>query len=166
MPNPTGSALEHTSRPTPADLAAHAAASHVRPMAPLSADAAKAMAKLERAFLPLALIRAVARYEAASARRDELTEKPASQWTAAEFDSFMAVHNAIVESVLTLGEAGRLDLIAPAEAATRYRYASKHCREFAESADFEGCLAAQDEMQMCLCQLEQAGRLDLIEVAS
>lgn len=159
-----------TDRPamTPADVAAHIAASHVRPTAPLPADAVNALAPLEAAFLPmpLAVVRAVARYEAATARRDELAEKSVSQWTAAEFDSFTAVHDAIVESVLALGEAGRLDLIAPAEAASRYRYASRHCRKLAKCADFDGWLAAQDEMQMCLCQLEQAGRLDLVGGAS
>jgi hypothetical protein len=50
--------------------------------------------------------------------------------------------------------------------AVRYRDAADHLRELAASADFDGCLAAQDEMRMCRCRLEQAGRLDLIEVAA
>jgi hypothetical protein len=50
--------------------------------------------------------------------------------------------------------------------ALRYRDAAEHCQALAESADFDGCLAAQDEMRMCRCQLEAAGRLDLIEVAA
>ena len=47
-------------------------------------------------------------------------------------------------------------------AASRYRDAAEHCRAASAVSDFEGCLAAQDEMRMCRCQLEQAGRLDLI----
>ena len=46
--------------------------------------------------------------------------------------------------------------------AVRYRDASDHCRRLAATADYDGCLAAQDEMRACRCQLEQAGRLDLI----
>lgn len=47
-------------------------------------------------------------------------------------------------------------------AAVRYLDAAEHCRALAASADFDGCLAAQDEMAMCRCQLAAAGRLDLI----
>lgn len=50
--------------------------------------------------------------------------------------------------------------------AARYLDAAEHCRALAASADFDGCLAAQDEMAMCRCQLARAGRLDLIGVAS
>lgn len=50
--------------------------------------------------------------------------------------------------------------------AARYLDAAEHCRALAEAADFDGCLAAQDEMAMCRCQLARAGRLDLIGVAS
>ena len=134
------------------------------PTAPLPAPAVEALARLERAFapLPLHLVRALRRFEAATVRRDELAAKPASQWSPAEFDSSKAAHDAIVESVLTLGNAGRLDLIAPAETASRFRRASAHCRALVQSADYDGCLAVQDEMRACRCQLEQAGRLDLI----
>ena len=54
----------------------------------------------------------------------------------------------------------------PVVAMARYQSAAEHCRALAESADFDGCLAAQDEMAMCRCQLAKAGRLDLIEAAS
>lgn len=54
----------------------------------------------------------------------------------------------------------------PVVAVARYEAASRHCRTLAESADFDGCLAAQDEMAMCRCQLANAGRLDLIEAAA
>ncbi|GGW81116.1 hypothetical protein [Streptomyces griseoloalbus] len=57
----------------------------------------------------------------------------------------------------------RIDI--PVVALARYRSAAEHCRALAESADFDGCLAAQDEMAMCRCQLAAAGRLDLIGVA-
>ncbi|WP_020135084.1 hypothetical protein [Streptomyces sp. 351MFTsu5.1] len=115
--------------------------------------------------LPLPIVRAVRRFEAASARRDELAGKPASQWSPAEFDSFKAAHDTVVESVLTLGAAGRLDLIAPFEAATRYRDASARCSAASQAGNIERCLSAQDEMRDCLCRLKAAGRLDLVEVA-
>ena len=47
-------------------------------------------------------------------------------------------------------------------AATRYLDASEHCAAASAAGDFDGCLAAQDEMAHCLCQLRAAGRLDLI----
>jgi hypothetical protein len=50
--------------------------------------------------------------------------------------------------------------------AVRYRDAAEHCQALAALSDFDGCLAAQDEMRMCRCQLAAAGRLDLIGVAS
>jgi hypothetical protein len=136
------------------------------PTAPLPSAAAEALTRLERAFLPLHVVRAVIRHEKASARRDELAAKPASQWTPAEFDSFKAAHDAVVESVLALGAADRLDLIAPAVTATRYRDASARCASASHAGNINGCLAAQDEMRMCRCQLEKAGRLDLIGVAA
>ncbi len=46
--------------------------------------------------------------------------------------------------------------------AVRYLDAADNCRALAAAADFDGCLAAQDEMAFCRCRLEQAGRLDLI----
>ncbi|MFD5294753.1 hypothetical protein ACFWJU_06055 [Streptomyces mutabilis] len=54
---------------------------------------------------------------------------------------------------------------SPIVAVARYRDAAAHCQALAEAEDFDGCLAAQDEMRMCRCQLEAAGRLDLIEAA-
>lgn len=50
--------------------------------------------------------------------------------------------------------------------AVRYLDAADHCRALAQAADFDGCLAAQDEMAMCRCQLADAGRLDLIGAAA
>ena len=50
--------------------------------------------------------------------------------------------------------------------AVRYRDAAEHCQALAAASDFDGCLAAQDEMRYCRCQLAEAGRLDLIGLAS
>jgi hypothetical protein len=138
-----------------------------RTTAPLPPAARDAMRRLELAFLPMPLpvVRAVARYEAATVRYDELIAKPASSLTPAEFTSIGAAQQVIAEASAELAEAGRLDLIAPAETAARYRHAASHYRQLVEAADYDGCLDAQDEMTMCRCQLAKAGRLDLIGVA-
>jgi hypothetical protein len=138
--------------------------------APLSPAASAALHRLERAFLPLSLVRAVRRFEAASARRDELAAKRASQMSAAEFDSFKAAHDAVVESVLTLGAAGRLDLIAPAVAASDYRSAEARANELiraAQSAPMSDLHADDlahyvDLMAGYRATLADAGRLDLV----
>lgn len=52
--------------------------------------------------------------------------------------------------------------LLPELTADRYRNASAHYRELAANSDFDGCLTAHDEMTMCICQLADAGRLDLI----
>jgi hypothetical protein len=142
--------------------------------APLSAEAAASLAKLERAFLPLHIVRAVTRYEIATARYDELVAKPASELKPAEVDAFGAAQQTIADAFGVLAEAKRLDLIAPAETATRYRQASAHCRELSkacsgklayggEFSDTYNAIAdARDEMRDCLCRLEAAGRLDLV----
>ena len=134
------------------------------PTAPLNPTAAEMLARLERAFLPvpLPLVRAVTRYETATARYDELIARPASTLSPAEFDAVGEAQQAIAESLRVLADAGRLDLIAPAETAARYRQASAHCRELAASGKYVACLPVQDEMTMCRRQLQAAGRLDLI----
>jgi hypothetical protein len=134
--------------------------------APLPQAARDAMARLELAFAAPHIVRVVTRYEVAAARYDELIAKPVSALKPAEVDAIGDAQQVIAESFGILAEAGRLDLIAPAETAARYRLAATHCRQLAEAADFDGCLDAQDEMAMCRCQLAQAGRLDLIEVAA
>lgn len=93
MTNTTASALEHA------------------PTAPLPPAAEAALAKLERAFLPLPLIRAVTRYEIAAARYDELIARPASTLSPAEFDSFQAAEQTLADSFGVLAEAGRTDLV-------------------------------------------------------
>jgi hypothetical protein len=135
------------------------------PTAPLPAPAAAALRRLELAFTPLDVVRALTRYEIATARYDELDARPASALSPAEFDALQDAQQTVTEAFGVLAEAKRLDLIEPAETAARYRWASVHCRRLAETADFDGCLEAQDEMAMCRCQLAAAGRLDLIEAA-
>lgn len=135
------------------------------PTAPLPAVAVDEMRRLELALAAPEIVRAVTRYEVATARYDELIAKPASALKPAEVDAFGDAQQVIAESLAVLAEASRLDLIAPAEAAARYRVAASHCRQLVEAADFDGCLEAQDEMAMCRCKLAAAGRLDLIEVA-
>jgi hypothetical protein len=130
--------------------------------APLPPEASAVLAKLERRFLPLPIVRAVTRYEVATARFDELIARPASELKPAEVDAFGEAQQAIADAMAVLAEAGRLDLIAPAETATRYRQASAHYRDLAACGDYEGCEYVRDEMRDCLCRLEAAGRLDLV----
>jgi hypothetical protein len=89
------------------------------PTAPLPAVAAEALARLERAFLPLplAVVRAVTRYETAAVRAAELATKA------------------------DLGE----------------KLSDLQADDLAH---------AEDLMAGCRCQLEQAGRLDLIGATS
>lgn len=157
-----------TERPTPLSVS--------RPSAPLPQPAVEALDRLERAFLPVPLdvVRAVARYEVATARFDELMARPASELSPAEVDAFGEAQQTIVDALGVLAEARRLDLIEPAETATRYRQASAHCRELSkacsdklafggEFSDVYNALAdARNEMGHCRCQLEKAGRVDLI----
>jgi hypothetical protein len=89
-------------------------------------------------------------------------------WTATEITLTVEVPGVgpveIVTDVEDDPEHGyRTDL--PVVAVARYEAASRHCQAASAVADFDGCLAAQDEMRMCRCQLEAAGRLDLIEAA-
>ncbi|MEU1497307.1 hypothetical protein [Streptomyces sp. NPDC005732] len=135
--------------------------------APLPPAAASALASLEGKFVPVSLdvARAVARYEAASARYDELAARPASMLSPAEVDAFSDAGQTVAESLVVLADHARLDLIAPAESAARYRKAAEHCRRLAAVADYEGCEYVRDEMAMCRCELAKAGRLDLIGAA-
>lgn len=135
------------------------------PTAPLPPAAVSALHRLDRAFLPLAVEKAVTRYEIAAARYDELIARPVSELSPAEVDSIGFAQQTLADAFGVLAEAGRLDLIGPAETAARYRVAASHCRRLAADADFDGCLDLQDEMRECRCQLQRAGRLDLIEVA-
>jgi hypothetical protein len=97
------------------------------------------------------------------------TSDGSSTWTATEITLTVEVPGVgpveIVTDIEDDPEHGyRTDL--PVVALARYQSASKECRELAASGNYAGCLAVQDEMRMCRCQLEQAGRLDLIGVAA
>jgi hypothetical protein len=134
------------------------------PTAPLPSAAVEALSRLERAFLPMPLeiVRAVTRYEIAAFRYDDLIARPASALSPAEVDAMGDAQQTMADAFGVLADAGRTDLLAPLWAADRYWDAAAHCRTLAEVSDFDGCLEAQDEMAMCRCQLEKAGRLDLI----
>lgn len=111
--------------------------------------------------LPPAVTAAVAQYETATLRYDELAAKP-QPLTAADLEAFLNAQGAIFEAVVVLADHRRLDLTAPAETASRYRQAAAHCRRYATHGDYDACADTQDEMAMCRCQLAAAGRLDLI----
>lgn len=81
------------------------------PTAPLPPAAEAALHRLERAFLPLPLIRAVTRYEIAAARYDELIARSAHTLSPAEFDSFQAAEQTLAESLGVLADARMLHLI-------------------------------------------------------
>lgn len=96
------------------------------------------------------------------------TSDGSGTWTATEITLTVEVPGVgsvgIVTDVEDDPEHGyRTDL--PVVAVARYEAASRLCQALAAVADFDGCLAAQDEMRMCRCQLADAGRLDLIGVA-
>ena len=139
-----------------------------RPTAQLPSAAAHALHVLElRLAFPETVVRAVVRFEIARDRKAELEAKPTHEWSAAEYDSWVDCDRVIAESRAVLAEAGLSHLAPPtlAETAARYETAAAHYRALAASADFDGCLAAQDEMGHCRCQLAAAGRLDLIGVS-
>jgi hypothetical protein len=83
------------------------------PTAPLPAVAAEALARLERAFLPLplAVVRAVTRYEIVTARIAELEAMDASRMSAGQFDALLDAQNELALRRKQLADAGRLDLI-------------------------------------------------------
>lgn len=93
------------------------------------------------------------------------TSDGSATWTATEITLTVAVPGVgpveVVTDIEDDPEHGyRTDV--PVVVVARYRAAAENCRSLAESADFDGCLAAQDEMRMCRCQLAAAGALDLI----
>lgn len=139
--------------------------STTRLTAPLSPAAAKELAKLDRALLPQNIARAAIRAEVAAARYDELVAWPASHLSPAEFTALRTAREAVAEMFGILAAADRLDLIAPLEAAARYRAAAVHYQALAEAGDYEGCEYVRDEMTMRRGQLAAAGPLDLVGVA-
>jgi len=132
------------------------------PTAPLPPVAVEALSRLERAFLPLDIVRAVTRYETAALRYDELSGRPVSGLSPAEVDAWQTAQQTMDAEFAVLADAGRTDLLHPLWTADRYRVAAARCSAASAAGNIERCLAAQDEMRACRCQLEQAGRLDLI----
>ncbi|MFE2047959.1 hypothetical protein ACFXAS_05590 [Streptomyces sp. NPDC059459] len=101
-------------------------------------------------------------------RVERSTSDGSSTWTATEIALTVQVPDVGAVEVVTDIEDDpehgyRTDV--PVVAVARYRSASQHCQALAASGNYDGCLAAQDEMAMCRCQLAAAGRLDLIEAA-
>ncbi|MEF9521320.1 MULTISPECIES: hypothetical protein [Streptomyces] len=140
--------------------------------APLPPKAAEALARLERAFVPvpLSVARAVTRYEVATARLDELSARSASTLSPAEYTALSDAQQTIDEALYELDKAGRLDLIVPAETASRYRHAAARAAELSTLAlldrmtglDADDLAHAEDLMAAEKATLTAAGRLDLI----
>jgi len=86
------------------------------PTAPLPAPAVEALARLERAFVPMPLhvVRAVTRYDIVKARIAELEAMDARRMTAAQFDDLLDAQNELAMRRKQLADAGRLDLIGVA----------------------------------------------------
>ena len=80
--------------------------------APLPPAAADAMRRLELALAAPAVVRAVTRYEIASARTAELSAAMDTRHlSGAEFDSLALAQDVMAESQATLAAAGQLHLI-------------------------------------------------------
>ena len=126
--------------------------------------------------IPPAVTDALTQYEAATLRYDNLAAQDPATRTPADLAAFLDAQGEIFEAVVILADHRRLDLTAPAEAASRYRQAAAHCRELSKACgakldldkggEFGGLVDAladaRDEMGHCHCQLAAAGRLDLI----
>lgn len=104
----------------------------------------------------------------ATRRVERSTSDGSATWTATELTLTVQVPGVgcveVVTDIENDPEHGyRTDV--PVVALARYQSASRQCRELAASGNYAACLLVQDEMAMCRCQLEQAGRLDLIGVS-
>lgn len=85
------------------------------PTEPLSPVALAAMHRIELALASPEIVRAVTRYEVASARTAELsTAMDSRNLSGAEFDSLILAQDVMAASQATLSAAGRLDLIGVA----------------------------------------------------
>jgi hypothetical protein len=96
------------------------------------------------------------------------TSDGSSTWTATEITLTVHVPDVgpveIVTDIEDDPEHGyRIDV--PVVALARYQSAAVHYRALAADGDYEGCEYVRDEMTLCRCQLQAAGRLDLIEAA-
>jgi len=155
-----GTGLLDTPTPTPLSV--------FRPTAPLPQPAVEALANLESAFAsPIELLRKqVARLEESlriqRAGRDsdlvQMRNPMASELERA--DAEVRFRSTAWEIVRLRGQLR--EYRAELAVATRYQAAAERCRELARKGNYVACLPVQDEMRMCLCQLEAAGRLDLV----
>ncbi|MGW5636463.1 hypothetical protein [Streptomyces sp. NPDC003832] len=94
---------------------AHPCADRQGQTAPLNPAAEAALAKVERGFLPLPLVRAVTRHEVASARTAELSHlMDVRDLSVPERHDFDASQDLMRDARATLAKAGRLDLIETA----------------------------------------------------
>ncbi|PAZ15648.1 hypothetical protein CLM62_12695 [Streptomyces sp. SA15] len=131
--------------------------------------------RLERAFLPLDLVRAVTRYEVATARKAELEAKPTREWSGTDFDSWVDCERTILDSVMVLVAAGRMDLLeTPVDpvirAAADFRKAALRAAALSNEAlspnmadlDADSLAAAEDLMAGARATLAAAGMLHLI----
>lgn len=82
------------------------------PTAPLPPAAVDAMRRLERALATPAVVRAIVRYEVASARTVELAAAMDTRsLSGAEFDSLALAQDVMADSLAVLAAAGQLHLI-------------------------------------------------------
>lgn len=155
-----------TPTPTPTPL------SVFRPTAPLPTPAVEALARLELAFAsPVERLRKqIARLEESlriqcAGRDSDLAQLRNPALTASERAEVEGSFQATAWEIIRLQGQVR-EYRAELAVAVRYEAAAVHCRRSAAVGDFDACADAQDEMRMCRCQLETAGRLDLIGAAS
>jgi hypothetical protein len=96
------------------------------------------------------------------------TSDGSSTWTATEITLTVVVPDVgpvgIATDIEDDPEHGYL-MNLPVVALARYQSAAVHYQALAERGDYEGCEYVRDEMTLCRCQLQAAGRLDLIEAA-
>ena len=81
------------------------------PTAPLPVPGVEALARLELAFAPRRIVRAVVRFEIATARFAELSAREASTLSPAEFGALRASRIVMSVSRSILADAGMLHLI-------------------------------------------------------
>lgn len=98
---------------TPADVAAHKAASYVR--TPLPKPAAEALARLERTSIAPQIVKAVTQYTTAALRVVELSDIAVlREMTRLDARALMDAEDLVADALAVLTKAGRLDLIGGA----------------------------------------------------
>jgi hypothetical protein len=115
--------------------------------------------------LPADVAAVVSRYVSAAVRYDELSARPAAELSSPEAAELAATQPAIGAMFAALSAPGQRGLVVAAEVAVRCRAAAARYRKLAADGAYDDCLAAQDEVTMCRCQLDRAGLLWLVEAA-